>query len=69
MAAEKEMAAQLEQMKSLAVNANLHARVELIEEFKASQQADWDRNYKIGVWQERELKLTGKVTEKEVVPL
>ena len=47
---ENEAAAQLEQMKMLAIDAILHALAELMEKFKAGQKSEWDPNYEIGVW-------------------
>ena len=44
-------------MKSVAVDAILHARAELIEEFKAGQHTDWDPDFEINVWKEREVEL------------
>ena len=47
--AKAEVEATLEQMKSVAVDAMLHASVELMEEFKAGQHVEWDPNLKISV--------------------
>ena len=63
------MAIHLGKMKLLAVNATLHGRVELVEEFKASQQAKCDPDYEIRVWREYELKLARKVVKEEEAPL
>ncbi len=40
MVAQVELEAILKQMRSVAIDATLHARAELIEEFKASQHAE-----------------------------
>ena len=47
----------LTQMKSMAMYVILHARAELMKEFKAGQHVDWDSNFEISVWKEIEAKL------------
>ena len=37
----------LEQMKSVAVDVTLHARVELMEEYKVGQHVGWDPDLEI----------------------
>ena len=44
-------------MKYVVVDATLHSGDELMEEFKAEQHADWEPDYEIGVWKEREVML------------
>ena len=46
-ASEAEVEANLAQMKSVDVDATLHARAELMEAFKASQHAEWDPDFKV----------------------
>ena len=62
-AAEKEVTDQLQKINSLEVDATLQAHAKLMKEFKASQQAEWDLDYEIGVWHDYELKLVGGVVE------
>ena len=51
----------------ITVNATLHARTELVQEFKAGQQLEQDPNDEIGIWHDRELKLVMRgVIEEEV---
>ena len=68
-AAEKEATPQLEQTKTLTVNATSHAHKELMDEYEAGQQAKWDLDYEIEVWCDRELELAGGKVEVEAVPL
>ena len=56
-AAEAELETTLKQMKFVAVDATIHVRAELIEEFKAGKHSEWDLDYEIGFWKERETKL------------
>ena len=49
-ATEAEVKATLTQMKSVTMDATLHARAELMEEFKAGQHIDWNPNLEIEVW-------------------
>ena len=44
-------------MKFVVVDADVHLRVELMEEFKAGKHSKWDPNYEIGFWKEREVEL------------
>ena len=44
-------------MKFVAVDATLHARVEPMEEFKASKHFEWNPDYEIGFWKEKEAEL------------
>ena len=44
----------LKQMKTLVVDMTLHAWAELMEEFKAGHHDEWDPDYEIVVWKERE---------------
>ena len=53
-AAQAELETTLKQMKSVVVDALLHARVKLMEEFKAGKHSEWDPDYEIGFWKERE---------------
>ena len=62
---EKEVDDQLVQIKSLAVDATLHAHAEMMEEYKVGQQAEWDPDYEIGLWRNRDLELAGGTTEEE----
>ena len=66
-AVEKELASQLKQMKTIAIDATLHARAELIKELKARKQGEWDPDYEIGVWREREVELTRMTGDAERV--
>ena len=43
----------------------MHTCVELMKEFKAGQQAEWDPEMEIKVWREYELELVGGVAEEE----
>ena len=55
--ANAEMEVTLIQMKSVVVDVNIHARVELMEEFMVGQHVDWDPNFEIGVWKDKEAEL------------
>ena len=46
-------------MKSMTVDATLHARAELMKEFKVGRQAECDPDMQIGVLREREAELVG----------
>ena len=48
-AVEKEVVSQLKQIKTLAVDTNLRASAELMEESKVGHQVEWDPDYEIGV--------------------
>ena len=52
-------------IKSISVNATLHARAKVMEEFKAGKHAEWDPDFEIGVWRERELELAGGGADEE----
>ena len=60
--------ATLMQMKSVTVDATLHAWVERMEEYKAGQHVNWDPDYDIRVWKEREAMLaeTDQANEEEM---
>ena len=61
--ADKEVASRLEKMKTITVDTTLHAWDELMEEYKVDQQAEWDPNYEIKVWREKESKLGGGASD------
>ena len=44
---EAELDTTLKQMKYVAVDATLHARAELMEEFKVGKHSEWDPDYEI----------------------
>ena len=44
-------------MMSMAIDATLHARAEFMDEFKDGNHAEWDPNYEINFWKERESEL------------
>ena len=46
-------------MKTLKLDATFHAQAKLMEEYKARRYAEWDLDYEIRVWKEREAELTG----------
>ena len=43
----------LKQMKSVAIDATLHARAELMEEFKVGKHSEWDLDYEISFWKKK----------------
>ena len=47
----------LKKMQSIAVYAVLHARAELLGEFKRGEHASWDPNQEIKTWEKREVVL------------
>ena len=54
-------------MKTIVVDVTLHARAELMAEFKAGRQAEWDPKYEIEVWKNREVELSGLESGEERV--
>ena len=56
-AAQAELETTPRQMTSVAIDATLHAWAELMEEFKAGKHAEWDPNYEISLWMEKEAEL------------
>ena len=57
----------LRQMKSVAVDDTLHERVELMEDFKARKHIEWDLDYEIDFWKEREAELAEAREEGEAI--
>lgn len=55
-------------MKSLAIDATLHARAKLMEEFKAGQHFEWDLDYEIELWKNREAELAMEGNEDDEEP-
>ena len=55
-------------MLSILVDATLHACAKLMEEFKARKHAEWDPDFEIRVWCERELEMVGGAAEEGVEP-
>ena len=43
----------LKQMKSVAIDVTLHARAELMEEFKVGKHSEWDLDYEIRFWKKK----------------
>ena len=66
-----EMDATLTHMRSVVVDATFHERAELMEEFKAGQHVEWELDFEIGIWKEREGELAGarSMDEKTEEPL
>ena len=64
-AAKVELEATLRQMKSVAVDATLHDKAELMEEFKAGKYADWGPDYEFSFRKEREVELIEAVGKGE----
>ena len=56
-AARAELETTLKPMKFAAVDVILHARAKFIEEFKVGKYFEWDLDYEIGFWKEREAEL------------
>ena len=54
-------------MKSVAIDATLHAKAELIEEFKAGKHFEWETDYEINFWKEREVELAEVREEGEAI--
>ena len=52
-------------MKYVAVDATFHARAELMEEFKVGKHVDWDPDYEISFWKEKDAELAEAVGEDE----
>ena len=71
--AKAKMEANPTQMKFVAVDATLHARAKLMEKFQARQHVDWDLDFKIEVWKDKEAELArgdgeGKTAEEPLSP-
>ena len=72
-AADAKLKATLKSMKSVVVDATLHARAKLMEDFKAIKHSEGDPDYEIGFWKEREAELMeavkgGKVAGEPLTP-
>lgn len=64
-AVQAELDTTLKQMKFMVINATLHARVEVVKEFKDGKLSEWDPDYEIGFWKDREAELAEVREESE----